>query len=102
MVSKLLSGYQPKIQLTLIWLALMILTLFSAILAEQSVPGVLTVVIICLSFAIKGSLVTERLMGLYQAANNVRWLMLSYYLVLPLLIGLAIIFPDWVQRLTTL
>lgn len=89
-------------QLTLVWLSLMALTLFSTLIAEQKTTGVLMVLFICSSFAIKGSLVTEKLMGLYAAKGSVRWLMLAYFIVLPVLIGLAILFPDLVEKITTL
>lgn len=99
MISKLLSGNRT---LTLVWVLLMILTLSSTLVAERTTPGALIVVFVCLSFAIKGSLVTEYLMELNNAIRSIRSLMLGYFILLPLLIGLAILFPDLLQRITTL
>lgn len=101
-MNALLAKYAVDNQLTIIWLVLMVLTLVSALVAEQNVSGILMVALICFSFAVKGMLVTERLMGLWCSAGPVRWLMLCYFIVLPFLIGLAILFPDLIERLTTL
>ncbi len=102
MLSGLLGRYSPDRQLTFVWVLLLALTLVSTLVAEQNVSSAIMVIFICFSFAIKGALVTERLMGLWRTAGAVRWLMLSYFMVLPLLIGLAILFPGLVERLTTL
>ncbi|MCB1661998.1 MAG: hypothetical protein H6995_00870 [Pseudomonadales bacterium] len=102
MASLLLKLREQNKQLTLVWGLLLALTLFSAAFAEQGASGALLVVFVCISFAVKGSLVTERLMGLYTAIGNARWLMLAYFVVLPILIGGAILFPDLVVRVTTL
>lgn len=88
--------------LTRTWLVLMVLTLLSVVIAEQQTAGALMVLLVCGSFAVKGALVTERLMGLYSAKGNIRWLMLCYFIVLPVLVGTAILFPDLVERMTTL
>lgn len=102
MITRLLSNASPNRSLTLTWAALILLTLLSALLAEQEAASATMVLFICLSFAVKGSLVTEYLMGLYQATRSLRSLMLGYFIVLPILIGLAIMFPDLLQRITTL
>jgi len=101
-VSLLLKFREQNKQLCLVWMLLLTFTLLSALIAEQDASSALMVVLVCFSFAIKGSLVTERLMGLYTAIGNVRWLMLAYFIVLPILIGGAILFPDLVARMTML
>lgn len=88
--------------LTRIWLVLMVLTLLSVVVAEQQTAGAIMVLLVCGSFAVKGALVTEKLMGLYSANSNIRWLMLCYFIVLPVLVGTGILFPELVERMTTL
>lgn len=88
--------------LTRTWLVLMVLTLLSVVVAEQQTAGAIMVLLVCGSFAVKGALVTERLMGLCSADGNIRWLMLCYFIVLPVLVGTAILFPGLVERMTTL
>ena len=85
-----------------VWLALMGLTLISALVAEQADPSLQIVLAICAAVAIKGGLVVEWLMGLRSANKQIRWVMLSYFIILPPLIALGFIFPDVVLRLTSL
>lgn len=85
-----------------IWLGLMGLTLLSALVAERAEPGVWVIVAICATVSVKGSLVVDGLMGLRTAPGNIRWVMLSYFIVLPPLIALALLFPEVLLRLTSL
>ncbi len=101
-MNAILAKYSIGKQLTIIWAVLMALTLLSALVAEQNVSSMLMVILICFSFAIKGALVAERLMGLWCSVGAVRWLMLGYFIVLPLFIGLAVLFPGVIERITTL
>lgn len=84
------------------WIALILLTLGSAWLAESVDPTAGIVIAVCLVVAIKGQLVIDRLMGLRHAPPVIRKLMLAYFYVLPVLIALALIFPEPLRRLTTL
>lgn len=88
--------------LTLTWGVLMALTLGSAFVAERVSLSNLIVVVICTTVAIKGSLVIDRLMGLRIARPVLRWAMLSYFLILPPIITLAVLFPETLLRYTSL
>lgn len=88
--------------LTIVWASLLVLTLFSALIAERVELTDFVVLVICGIVMIKGSMVIERLMGLRRAKPVIRWLMLSYFFILPPLIALAVIFPEGLARITTL
>jgi len=98
----LVARWKQAHSLTRAWWVLMALTLFSVMVAEQHAAGAVMVLLVCLSFAIKGILVTEKLMGLNSAKRAIRGLMLAYFVVLPAMVGIAILFPHWVVRVTTL
>jgi Sec-independent protein secretion pathway component TatC len=84
------------------WVVLILLTLSSAFIAESVDPTAGIVILVCLVVAIKGQLVVDRLMGLRHAPPLIRGMMLAYFYVLPILIALALIFPEPLRRLTTL
>ena len=84
------------------WMLLIGLTLTSALIAESVDPTAGVVIVVCLVVAIKGQLVIDRLMGLRHAPPVIRGMMLAYFYVLPLLIALALIFPEQLRSLTTL
>ncbi|WP_421869068.1 cytochrome C oxidase subunit IV family protein [Motiliproteus sp.] len=88
--------------LTWVWWALVAMTLISALVAESIDPTASVVLAISVVIAIKGRLVVDWLMGMKSAPMVFRQLMLAYFYVVPLLIALALIFPDTLQRLTTL
>lgn len=85
-----------------VWMILLALTLTSAFIAESADPHVWTVLFISMTVTLKGQLVIDRLMGLRHANPLIRGLMLLYFYVLTLLIVLALLFPEFVARLTTL
>jgi len=85
-----------------VWLLLMALTLLSAFTAETADPALWTVLFISLIISLKGQLVVDRLMGLRHAKPAIRYSMLSYFYLLPLLIIWALIFPEQLAWLTTL
>jgi hypothetical protein len=84
------------------WIILVVLTMASALIAESIDPTAGVVIVVCLVVSIKGQLVADQLMGLQHAPPVIRGLMLAYFYVLPVLIALALIFPDQLRRLTTL
>jgi len=85
-----------------VWLMLLALTLISAFIAESADPAVWTVLFVSVTVSIKGRLVIDRLMGLRHATPAIRYTMLSYFYLLPLLIIWALIFPEQLAWLTTL
>lgn len=89
-------------RLTRVWQVLIALTLVTALLADQAQMTTSLILITCLSFAVKGSLVCEYLIGLSQAGLTTRSLMLAYSLVMALMVALAMLFPDYLVAITTL
>ena len=88
--------------LMLVWLMLLAITLGNAFLAESADPSSWVVLIVCAGAALKGKLVIDRLMGLAGTERAVHWSMLSYFYLLPPVIAIAWLFPDVIERLTTL
>ncbi|EGG98393.1 hypothetical protein imdm_62 [gamma proteobacterium IMCC2047] len=85
-----------------VWVVLLTLTLLSALIAESADPAIWTVLFISMTVTLKGQLVIDRLMGLRHANPLIRRLMLLYFYVLAILIVLALLFPEFVARITTL
>ena len=83
------------------WIALIGLTLFSAA-AGETVFTAATALLVCVLVGIKGRLVIDYLIGLQGSHPGVRAAMLAYFIVLPALIFLAVVFPHILARLTTL
>lgn len=96
------KGLSERKLLIAVWLLLMALTLLSAFTAEAADPALWTVLLISLIISLKGQLVVDRLMGLRHARPIIRYTMLSYFYLLPLLIVWALTFPEQLVWLTTL
>ncbi|MCB1875496.1 MAG: cytochrome C oxidase subunit IV family protein [Chromatiales bacterium] len=80
--------------LNLVWIALILLTAASALIAEYSGPSAAIVLFVGAITCAKGSLVIDRFMGLRSAPPVVRWAMLSYFVVFPGLIVIFSLFTD--------
>ncbi len=89
-------------RINLTWLVLMILTLFSAAIAEKAEPGNAIVIIICLIILVKGCFVVDELMGLRRAMPVIRYSVLSYFVLLPALIALVFIYPEFLAKITAI
>lgn len=78
-----------KVSSTLIWLILVLLTLFTLVIGEMRLGGERVVMILLLTTFLKGQMVVSYFMGLYK----VRWLwqfvMLSWSSLVISLIGFA-------------
>ncbi len=85
-----------------IWLFLMGLTLLSAAVAESPEQGLLLILVIAVTVAIKGRLIVDRFMELRNANRFLRNSMRIYFYVIPLLIVLVYLFPEIIERLTSL
>ena len=84
------------------WLILMGFTLMGAFIAERAESSILIILLICSTVAIKGVVVIEHLMGLRFAMPRIRWMMLSYFFILPSMIALSVLFPEVLVELTSL
>lgn len=102
-----LTKVPPLTLLMIVWAILLVLTLSNALIAEQFFseqvdPTNFVVLIICATISLKGTLIVDHFMGMKVAQPIFRWLMLSYIYVLPVIIALAVIFPDTLARWSTL
>jgi hypothetical protein len=86
----------------ILWLVLISLTLFSAYMAERSDPGFISVAIMALVLAIKGSIIVDHFMELKHAHKLLRGLMRTYFYVIPFLIIIVYLFPEQIAKLTAL
>ena len=88
--------------LVAVWLVLLALTLLTAAIAESVTPVLWTILFVTLTVSFKGQLIVDRLMGLRYANPAIRYSMLSYFYLLPVLIIWAMVFPEQLASLTTL
>ncbi len=88
--------------INILWLLLILLTLFSAYMAEQATPGLNSVAIMALVLAIKGRIIVDHFMELKNAHVVLRTLMRVYFYVIPALVILVYLFPDQIAKLTAL
>ncbi|GGO76516.1 hypothetical protein GCM10011348_03910 [Marinobacterium nitratireducens] len=84
------------------WHWLLLLTLASALIGEQSRPGAGLLLLICVSVMVKGWLVIDNLMNLRHCRRAVRLPMLAYFGVLLPAIALAVLFPEQLAALSSL
>jgi len=92
-----ISNYK---KLDLVWFALMTMTLASAFIAESAEPGLLVTMAIAATVMVKGRLVINRFMELHNAHAYVRFSMNFYFYVLPILILVVYLFPEFIADLT--
>jgi cytochrome c oxidase subunit IV len=92
---------QTKIINTL-WFVLILLTLFSAYMAERGTPGFYSVAIMAAVLAIKGRIIVDHFMELKNAHIVLRTLMRVYFYVIPTMIIIVYLFPEQIAKWTTL
>lgn len=85
-----------------LWLILLALTLFSALMAEQAEPGLISITIMALVLGIKGRIIVDYFMELKHSHVVLRTLMQVYFYVIPALIILVYLFPEQIANWTTL
>ena len=85
-----------------VWLVLIVLTLFSAYMAERAAPGLDSVAIMALVLAIKGRIIVDYFMELKDSHVVLRTLMQVYFYVIPALIILVYLFPEQIAKWTAL
>ena len=89
-------------KLTIYWLLLISLTLINAVFADSLDPTSWVTVIVCLTIMLKGQVIVDVFMGLKTAPNSIRYMMLSYFYVLPPMVAVALLFPEAIEKITTL
>ena len=88
--------------INILWLLLILLTLFSAYMAESATPGFNSIAIMALVLAIKGRIIVDYFMELKNSHVVLRTLMRVYFYVIPALIILVFLFPEQIARWTEL
>lgn len=88
--------------INILWLLLILLTLFSAYMAEQATPGLNSIAIMAVVLAIKGRIIVDHFMELKNAHVVLRTLMRVYFYVIPSLIILVYLFPEQIAKLSAL
>lgn len=85
-----------------IWLMLLGMTLVSAAIAETPDQGLVLTIIIAGTIAFKGRMIVDRFMELKEAHWLIRESMRIYFYVIPLLIVIVYLFPEFIAKLTSL
>lgn len=85
-----------------LWLALVVLTIVSAAIAESGRSGLGITVFVAVVLAIKGRIVVDHFMELKHANIVLRRLMRGYFYVIPGLMIIVYLFPELISRLTKL
>ena len=85
-----------------LWLSLIVLTLFSAFMAEKGSANLASISIMALVLAIKGRIIVDYFMELKHANSVLRRLMQLYFYVIPAFIILVYLFPEQIAKWTTL
>lgn len=85
-----------------VWLALLFCTLISVFMAERVDFTAFSSVLVCAIVAIKSRLVIDYLIGLKLTHPRLRKVMLGYFQLIPFLIALGSVRPDWIVAITSL
>jgi cytochrome c oxidase subunit IV len=85
-----------------LWLILIVLTLFSAYMAERATPGLISICIMAVVLAVKGRIIVDYFMELKDSHIILRALMRIYFYVIPALIILVYLFPEQIAEWSTL
>ncbi len=85
-----------------LWIILVALTIFSAYMAEQTKPGLISILIMSLVLAVKGRIIVDHFMELKDSHVVLRTLMRMYFYVIPALIILVYLFPEQIAKWTVL
>jgi len=101
-MSTMKKKFSEDQRINFFWLVLVGLTLFTTFIAESATPTRFTVVIVCLTIAIKGRFVIDEFMGLREAVPLIRYTIHSYFIILPIFIALTIMFPEVLAGLTSI
>lgn len=71
-------------------IVLILLTFMSIWLAQSTMQQNVLVILVTLSVVVKGQLIVDTFMELYQAPNKWRYLLLSYVVLVPLILAIII------------
>lgn len=85
-----------------LWILLILLTLFSAYMAERAPPGLNSIVIMAVVLAIKGRIIVDYFMELKESHIILRTLMRLYFFVIPAMIILVYLYPEQIAKWTAL
>lgn len=83
-----------------LWLAMIVMTLLNAFIAEQAEPSFIITLIICAMIIIKARLVIDHFMELTEASPYIYHLMNAYFYIFPILAVLVWLYPEVLADLT--
>ncbi len=89
-------------KLNIIWLILMAITVMNAMIAESENTGVAITILIAVSVSFKGHMVVDHFMGLKGANHYIRSWMNAYFYVIPSMMVIVYVFPEFIAQLTRL
>lgn len=89
-------------RVNILWFVLIVLTLFSAFMAEQAPEGFSSVAIMAIVLGIKGRIIVDYFMELKDINVVLRTLMQAYFVVIPLIIIAVFLFPEHIAAWSTL
>jgi len=85
-----------------VWLTLMAMTISSAFIAEATEPSLWATLIIAVTVALKGLLVANRFMELHNAHPYIRASINFYFCLVPFMIVIVYLFPEFLADMTRL
>jgi len=102
MIEKRLHLKSDTKLINMLWIVLIILTLFSAYMAERGTVSFYSVAVMAAVLAIKGRIIVDHFMELKNAHIVLRTLMRAYFYVIPIMIIIVYLFPEQIAKWTTL
>ena len=93
---------RKKLNIALLWLALIALTLVGSLLGETTVAGILPAIVIIVTMMVKGRLVIDYFMEMKDANRTLRNLMHAYFYVFSVMALLVYLFGDEIALLLTI
>ena len=102
MIEKRLQLKSHTKLINILWIVLIILTLFSAYMAEHGTIGFYSVAIMAAVLAIKGRIIVDHFMELKNAHIVLRTLMRVYFYIIPAMIIIVYLFAEQIAQWTSL
>ncbi len=102
MIEKRLVLTSPIRLINILWIMLIILTLFSAYMAERGTTEFYSIAIMAVVLAIKGRIIVDHFMELKNAHIVLRTLMRVYFYIIPMMIIIVYLFAEQIAKWTSL
>ena len=102
MIKKRLDLISHTKLINILWIVLIILTLFSAYMAERGTIEFYSIAIMAIVLAIKGRIIVDHFMELKNAHIVLRTLMRVYFYIIPMMIIMVYLFAEQIAKWTSL